>query len=253
MRNIGTGIVISDELFKEYHKFIGGSFKDELPNEEQKCNTEVVTSMLRYFKNNWFTNYSQYVRTGAVMSVKLKNQLFHSKLKNKTLQELAATSDYKIILNDQGKTDFPYVDIFVDDESIVNSLTATFKNGNDRSKAKEHIKELCSKARDIIIYDKYIKKQYQENLNLLKYILPIRKIDIHCVSSHFDTMINDLKSFCDKWNFIDVTIMGRNNHHDRYLVIDNKIEIILTSGFDHLAKNEDDFTYIVREIKEIDL
>jgi len=24
-------------------------------------------------------------------------------------------------------------------------------------------------------------------------------------------------------------------------------------GFDHLAKNEDDFTYIVRETKEIDL
>ena len=36
------------------------------------------------------------------------------------------------------------------------------------------------------------------------------------------------------------------NLHDRYLIIDNKIEIILTSGFDYLFDNSKDFTYIVR-------
>jgi len=33
---------------------------------------------------------------------------------------------------------------------------------------------------------------------------------------------------------------------DRYLLIDNNIEIILTSGFDNLFDENKDFTYIVR-------
>lgn len=253
MGRLENGMVISDRLFIEYHKFIGSKFEGELLDDESKYDKKVVKSMLRYFKNNWYTNYLQYVRNNVVMPSSLKNQLLHSKSRKKSLEELAAESAYKIILNDEGKTTFPYVDIFSDDESIKNCLTATFKNGRDRSKAREHIKRLCSKASDIFIYDKYIKNQSPVILNLLKFILPIRSINIHYVPSHFDTMINDLESFCDKWTFVDESIMKSHSHHDRYLVIDNKIEVILTSGFDHLARDIDDFTYVVREIKQNDL
>ena len=40
----------------------------------------------------------------------------------------------------------------------------------------------------------------------------------------------------------------RQEYHDRYLVLDDKLEIILTSGFDYLVKTEKEFTYIVRPV-----
>lgn len=45
--------------------------------------------------------------------------------------------------------------------------------------------------------------------------------------------------------FIDRTLP---EYHDRYLVLDDKLEIILTSGFDYLVKTEKEFTYIVRPV-----
>lgn len=35
--------------------------------------------------------------------------------------------------------------------------------------------------------------------------------------------------------------------HDRYIIIDDKISINLTSGLEYLFKNDKDFTYIISE------
>ena len=42
--------------------------------------------------------------------------------------------------------------------------------------------------------------------------------------------------------------LNNKNTHDRYIMIDNNIEIILTSGIDYLFDTSKDFTYIIREI-----
>lgn len=53
------------------------------------------------------------------------------------------------------------------------------------------------------------------------------------------------------WSFkVDNTHKNFTNLHDRYLIIDNKIEIILTSGIDNLIDDSKDFTYIVRRHKQ---
>ncbi|EJH2022155.1 hypothetical protein NCV10_001948, partial [Campylobacter jejuni] len=36
--------------------------------------------------------------------------------------------------------------------------------------------------------------------------------------------------------------------HDRYIIVDKKIQIILTSGIDNLMNIKKDFTYIIREL-----
>lgn len=47
--------------------------------------------------------------------------------------------------------------------------------------------------------------------------------------------VDMLRTHCEKWTFIDRTLP---EYHDRYLVLDDKLEIILTSGFDYLVKTE---------------
>ena len=41
----------------------------------------------------------------------------------------------------------------------------------------------------------------------------------------------------------------QNGFHDRYILVDGKVEIILTSGIDYLMNNKNDFTYIIRKLK----
>lgn len=54
-----------------------------------------------------------------------------------------------------------------------------------------------------------------------------------------------------QWSFSPDRIhQNFKNLHDRYLIIDNKIEIILTSGIDNLIDDSKDFTYIVRRHKQ---
>ena len=54
-----------------------------------------------------------------------------------------------------------------------------------------------------------------------------------------------------QWSFSPDRIhQNFKNLHDRYLIIDNKIEIILTSGIDNLIDDSKDFTYIVMRHKQ---
>lgn len=39
-----------------------------------------------------------------------------------------------------------------------------------------------------------------------------------------------------------------NELHDRYIIVDKKIQIILTSGIDYLMDTSKDFTYIIQKL-----
>lgn len=53
-----------------------------------------------------------------------------------------------------------------------------------------------------------------------------------------------LKNKYGEWEpRLDETLKGR---HDRYIIIDDKIEIVFSSGFDHLSVDSSDFMYVVR-------
>ena len=105
-----------------------------------------------------------------------------------------------------------------------------------------HITALCRKAKNISIYDKYSFLN-GANIELLKSILPLKELSITYDSQYINVVA--LQEYCAKWTFIDRTLP---EYHDRYLVVDDKIEIILTSGFDYLIRNEKEFTYIVRPV-----
>ena len=72
------------------------------------------------------------------------------------------------------------------------------------------------------------------NLNackdVLKLILPNKKVELVYHSKHLnDSAVADLQKYNPQWSFsLDDSLL---THHDRYIVIDNKMEIILSSGF----------------------
>lgn len=221
--------VLSDELQKEYCKF----------KEGEICDRFLIENLLHYYKPSILTNTSQLKRIGKSISPQLETSLRKSGFTTQPLEDLAQSTIYKIILCTD-KDYYPYVNI--NGDKIENNLTACFFKRESRLKAINHMTALCRKAKTISIYDKY-SFQDNENIELLKTILPLKDLTIIYDSQYMN--IKRLQEYCEKWTFADRTFP---EYHDRYLVVDDKLEIILTSGFDYLVKTEKEFTYIVRPL-----
>lgn len=181
-----------------------------------------------------------------------------------------------MLCNDENKKGkFPY--IYIGGDIIENNFTATFHKGEPRYKALEHLKALFEKAKCICIYDEYLlmpDKKINGNWtyrnwrffkifchkSLPKTPLKIRYIEIKPNTSNkplynLQSIRCDINNVCTKWNWQNVTEahLKRLNlnylhqyAHDRYLIVDNKIEIIFTSGIRYLMSKKKDFTYMVR-------
>lgn len=173
----------------------------------------------------------------------LKKALSANRLTNQSLEELASKTKYKIILS-ANRSDFPYVNI--NNDNIENNFTGTFLRSEPRLKAIEHIKSLCNDAKkSILVYDKYFYNK-EDNADMLIKLLPLKKIEITYQRNSFsEQQINKLKSKCADWTFKDNNF---TDNHDRYLIIDDNVEIILTSGFSYLNDFTKEITYIVRLI-----
>lgn len=235
------GLVLSDDLQKAYLDF------------KRNCDfdRDVVTKLLNYYKGPFVTNISQLRRLNVDISPSLHQLLRSAGYTTQSLEELAAAKTiYKLILSEDQNT-FPFVNI--NGDAIENNLTGSFYRGQSREKAINHIKKLCSKADEICLYDKYIvssgsSQTNQQVLTFLASLLPHKKLKIVYQDGHLiDKDVSVLQATCDKWEFEKRTHIP--DHHDRYLIIDNKIEIILTSGFSSLINNTKEMTYIVRVVE----
>lgn len=116
--------------------------------------------------------------------------------------------------------------------------------------AKDYLKNLCKGARkSILLYDLYISEAH--NLDgLLNDILPNTKIQF--VFS-FDKIgvehRNKLQETHPNLSFKN--LVGVRRHHDRYLIIDDTIEVVLTSGFEYLQNQKKEISLIIRSIKSM--
>ena len=170
-------------------------------------------------------------------------QLVKSGAKNKDLFSVAKKTNYKIIISDKDQ-EYPHVNIFND--KIENNLTGTFYKSQSREKAIKHLRDLCSSAKEIIFYDRYFScAEGEKNIECFKSVFPSKYIRFRVRPSHVSPLIvKRLKTHCNEWEFvIDHSL---EDHHDRYIIIDNELEIIMTSGWFHLANPIKDFTYIVK-------
>lgn len=71
---------------------------------------------------------------------------------------------------------------------------------------------------------------------------------IHCTTKIPGPKIKEIKAICHQWKLPVQEQIKRQfrQMHDRYLIIDGQIEIILTSGIDYLFNDEKECTVIVR-------
>ena len=229
-------VVLDDELFKDFHKFKNGEKLEKDEVERIKC-------LLHYFKGNLITNIAQYERTGLTLTPEMKKALAKNGLKQQTKEELAQSRTmYKVILC-CGCSDFPYVNVVSNKEKIENNLSSFYDIAEKRDKAIMHLKALCSGAKKIVVYDKYFEAKEARNIETLVKILPQKKLTI--LFSNIST--NGIKSLTEKYSEwdpqLDKTLKGR---HDRYIIVDDKREIVLSSGFDHLSTDSSDLMYVVR-------
>lgn len=235
MGKIFNGIVIDNDLFREYHKFQKG----------EKFDQKKIRQLLHYYKKSLISNIKQYEDNGIELSPNLKSQMAHSGLRKQSLEELAENCTlYKIILSSTKNT-FPYVNIMDEKQRLENNYSASFDMAEPRELAIKHLASICLHAKKIVLYDKYFSSK-ETNIDLINKILPKKKLEIICNDIN-ENHIKLMQQNCSQWSFTKNPRM--TNRHDRYLIVDDQLEIILTSGFDHLNDTSGDFTYIVRYIE----
>lgn len=220
---------LSDKLALEYLKF----------RNQCKFDEGCIEALLCYFKGEFiFTKEQLSYASKEIASFDM----------SRFLPLIDKIPKFQLILCDDNDK-FPNVNIFSD--RIENNLGATFKKDDPRDKAIEHFKALFKDAKSIFIYDKHIYKNH--NLaSLEKFIEECKiKCNIYLDRNTYDKL-NKNKNLSSKIKSkiaIDKAHnLNNKNTHDRYIMIDNNIEIILTSGIDYLFDTSKDFTYIIREI-----
>jgi hypothetical protein len=194
---------------------------------------------------------------GIFRSVNVENEI-----------ELAQKTKLKIILSKE-KKDYPYVNI--NGDVFESNFTATYKRGNSKSKAVEHILALVKEGDKVEIYDKYLfcdngdHYNINYNHNSVKIILQFVNshniiFEIYCIDQKDNRYNNQrinrenqriLQRLANFNNQLNINFHHNNlNEHDRYIRIykNNKIiyEIILSSGIYYLEDNNKDLTYVVR-------
>jgi hypothetical protein len=98
-------------------------------------------------------------------------------------------------------------------------------------------------------FEFFLKKKLKPRkvIQKISQILPQKKLNlIYKEGQLSQTQISRLKKEGKNWKIQQDSKNTYHDYHDRYLLIDNHIEMILTSGFDYLFDEKKDFTYIVR-------
>lgn len=223
-------IVLSDDLYEELFKF----------KRNANFNKKILEKLFNYYTGSELTNTAQLQRI-KINDTRLASNLAKAGYKNQTLEELCEKTKYKLILNTE-RNDYPYININAD--TIERNFTATYNKNESREKIIKHIKALCRNANYIFIYDKHMNDKVIKKISS---ILPQKKLNIIYKAKQLSqTQISNLKKECKDWKILQDSKNTYDDYHDRYLLIDNNIEIILTSGFDYLFDENKDFTYIVR-------
>lgn len=250
-------LAIDDNLAEELCRF----------KTNQQCDVDIVEKTLHYYKG--YSLFTKKHLTKYYTDKTIQNNVLQSTahIDLDSLESIRKNTIYKIILSSQKNVNFPYVSIY--DDKIENNFTATFFKNEPREKALNHLKSLLENAQCIFVYDLHIASNWKSFLSFSQQCFPQKQLNIfypkeidlnNNVNYHHIKQEQKLtQQQCSEiiqvgrslWSFKpDRNHQSFSNLHDRYLVIDNKIEIIFTSGIHHLINTDKDFTYIVRQHKK---
>ena len=233
-------LVLDDDILKEYMEFQRGATQ----------NPRNIEQLLHLYKPNHLTNTDQLLRIGNT-DIALKQALAQSGYTSQNLEKLAEETIYKLILS--YKTGFPYVDI--SGTALSNHYTMTAKPSKSRDQLHDYLRCLLAKAKDVLICDKYFTDHINKTIKIFT-LFPQQKINVFFHQERSKGH-NDLEQ-ADKTKVKQINSnicfpqlnknLMYNSHHDRYLLIDNKIEIVITSGIENLFDMSNECTLVIRKI-----
>lgn len=243
MESLKNGVVLSDALYAEYYKFTSGG----------DYSKDIINKIMAFRFDGFVTNVRQCKAAGNPISAAYETALRSCGMDNQSCVELSRNfTVYKIVLtNDPAKKGFPYVNIDSQDEKISLTLSGSFKISEKRTKAVEHISALCMGAKKLFMYDAHLnasdKGYFGRVAADLNKIIPTTKVEVkYCVMDQKIIKYLREESACRTFVHTPIPV-----HHDRYIIVDDRLEIIISSGFDHLTlDNRRELTYIVRNIKK---
>jgi len=229
-------LVLSDALYREFHAFKHGQSHDSL----------MVEKLLNLYKPPLLTNIKQLRRIG-VEDISRIAALASAGFVDQSLLDLCSKTFYKLILNNK-LSDYPFVNI--NGDSIRNNYTVTHEPGEKRTKIHSYLRALLAQASWVIIHDPYIVDNWVTTKLFFQKLCPSKPLTIHCTTKIPKPKITEIKAICNQWKLPphDKFKQKYRGMHDRYLIIDGQVEIILTSGIDYLFSDEKECTIIVRKV-----
>lgn len=179
--------------------------------------------------------------------------------KDDSLEELASKSALKVILTEDPLKKLPYV--HYKDGMIRNNITIKINANESRNDLKSYLELLCRGAHKVVICDNYFAKNWDNTKSLFYSILPRTKLIIEYAETpgSLSVVLNSTKitnqfvqGVYPEWRVQQTTYTKYINCHDRYLLIEmpgHKIEILLSSGFDHIWRtNPKELTCVFRNV-----
>lgn len=185
--------------------------------------------------------------------------LLRSAPPEETLDVLVRKTVHKIILtNDKAKKGFPYVNINA--HVLESNYTMTCDVGESRSALLAHVRDLCRRAKHIALCDRYLDDLAASPISRTLFfdaIFPNAPLIVYCAeendkkSGNRKSVIRDALAIHARWNPKWTLKLDKSYDldmlHDRYLRIDSRYEVILSSGFKYLFSTEKEITCIFRE------
>jgi hypothetical protein len=224
-------IALDDTLFQHFYNFKHGNFDDNF----------IIERLLSLYKPHHITNVNQLQRLG-INDRPLLMQLTQTGLVNQTLEELTELTFYKILLSDKDAS-FPIVNVY--NENLQNNYMITCQPEQDRANLADYLSSLFKGASNVMICDQYLTRNWTNSKKLFS-LFPQKTLSLFFVHEIEQQQKTELKRICGSWQIKRNIDLSYQNLHDRYLLIDKTMEIIITSGIDYLFDKTKECTIICR-------
>jgi hypothetical protein len=243
-------IVLSDQLFSLYKRF----YSLDNPTAKQ---VRVYEKLLNKVSFPIDTNAAQVIncKNNHDLPEHIYDDLIAPLLSienNDSLETLSQSTFYKLILttNDADRG-FPYFNINRNEIDKVYSITCEISGS--RTYLIAYLTSLLSSANKVLIQDMYFSYQDSNAVNLFA-LLPNSPLNIEYIQNYNKggrsntDVFNDVNLINSQWNVTRNTEAKFQTCHDRYLIIDDKVEVMLSSGFLYLWDNTKEITCVIKKL-----
>lgn len=223
---------LDDELAKLYHNFKRG----------EEVSSNLVAQFLRYYLPEYKTNLAQAERI-KITDAAILTQLASASDRDLSLEELSETTLYKYILSASNDS-YPYRSI--ENKKFTTEIIYSFNKNQCRGSFIKHLELLFKEAKNIVVSDSYLATKQRET-KLFYTLFGDEPCNLWLVHDYQDqNYVSEIKKLKPNLKVKQDSRSGYANLHDRYILIDSKIELIISSGIDYLFDKSKECTVIIR-------